>query len=320
MFILFLCAIITFSTVMQGMENNQFAEYQKACREIQKSFAYEKNNFCEMIYNKQLDPVKELERIEKEFDYHRNKLMEGSNTNLLHLKNFYNMDDIDWNHHMQTLALIKATIKKQINTDLPDVQQDNIIFGENKLFFANHLKKYGLDLKKICIKKNDIDNYALSHFISLQKKDRSFIIRCNTPEISISSICFNQLTSMQQRAILSIIANHMGNVDDIVLGYFSIIVENFGVVQKSEEYQKLSEEFQKCYAIERSKIAELFPCLKDYEVCQYIENLFYAALPSLIGIDRNIEHFQEICTIKNLWEKYKLLQDFVQKLECGVFI
>jgi hypothetical protein len=310
---LFLFIIATFSTVLQGMENDQIVEYSNYCRTVKGVFERDKNDFCAMVYKKHLDPVQELARVEQQFMYHKNKLIEERNANLLVLKNSHNISDTAWGEIMKSLEQIKVEVKSHINTVLPHAQHDDIISGENKLFFAKHLKKYDLDLEKICVKKRyAIGDELLSFmYITEDEIDNSLKVNVKVPEIAFS-VEFGKYTSMQQKAELSKIAWIIGNVGPInsALIYF---VERHSNKKCDFDTVQHSAIFQNFVKIEQYKMATLFSCFEDYETCQCIEAFNTTCLAPALTLDQNEERFQGICVLKSLWEKRKALQEFVQK-------
>ena len=300
------------STVLQGMERDQIVEYQSYCHTVKEVFERDKNDFCVMLYKKHLDPVQELARVEQHFVYHKNKLVKERNANLLCLKNYHNISDTSWEKIMKDLEQIKIEVKNHINTVLPHAQHDNILSGENKLFFAKHLKKYDLDIEKICIKKRDASGDSISAFVSVNKhqEDKSFSVSLNTPDIGINSRIFDRLTLAQQKANLSQLAWVMSNMCTINPIFLYLIAKKSN---KNCDIVEESKEFQRFLKTERHTIATIFPCLEDYEACQCMEDFKTACLSPVVTFDQNKECFQEICTLKNLWEKRKILQEFVQK-------
>lgn len=309
-----LLTIITFSLPLQGMESHEFTAYKNHCATIQTFLKHEKDEFFEMIYNKNLDPVQELTRINQQFAYYRDSLTKEKNASLLQLKNFHNINDEVWSEEMENLENIKKQVKNYINTKLPDAVHDPIISGENKIFFAKHLKKYDLNIEKICIKRKDARGDELSPFlvVATDEQSKTTTIHINKPEIVISAIQFNQIPSTHQKAALLKLAWVMGNVCPISSAFISFItkktdrVYNFDTLQKSKDYLSF-------LTLEQYKLSEILPCLEDSQACQYMEDLRSCSYLYPTSLKQNNEHFQQICIIKNLWEKRKLLEEFIQK-------
>jgi hypothetical protein len=313
-----LLTFITFSLALHGMkmnetELNEFTTYQNHCITIKTFLDHEKNDFFEMIYNKNLDPTQELMRINQQFSYYKDKLNNERSASLLQLKNLHNINDKVWSEGMQNLENIKATVKNHINTMLPDAMHDPIISGENKILFTKYLKKYGLDIKKIGIKKKDAPDDELKSFLGIinNEHDTTITVR-KKPKIVISSPLFKEMSPTQQKAILLRFAWIMGNICTINTAFLSFIINNtnkdydFNTLQNSEHY---------CFfaTLERQKLADIFPCLDDYQAGEFMENLRYSICSFPLNLEEQKENFQQICILKNLWEKRKILEELIQK-------
>lgn len=302
---------MTFSIInVHGMEN-----YYNQCLTIKQYLEYDKNEFCEMVYNKQLDPVQELTRIEQQFAYHKNKLNKERDASLLQLKSFHNISDTVWSEGMKNLECIKTDVKNHINMVLPDAMHDSIISGENKILFARHLKKYDLDIKKICIERRDASGDELESFLCVEEeKNNKFTVIFDKPVIRISSTQWSQMSPIHQKASLLQLAWLAGNMCTISSAFTSFIVENSNKGYSFDTIQS-SKDFRLFFELEHNKFVNNVLCLEDYESCQCIEDLRSVFINFYTEFDRHRENFQEICTIKNLWEKRKILEEFIQSIK-----
>jgi hypothetical protein len=305
--ILLLLSIITFSASLNGMEkeNSAITTYQERCQIIKRTLKTEKAEFFEMIYNKHLDPAQELARIERKFTFYEEKLEKEKEASLLQLKTFHNISDDDWQWCMKITNNMCSSIKNGINDNLPDAFHDPLIYDKNKIEFAAQLQKYGLNSQKINIKKGNKpnDRVTISLTTVINSTHYPIGVSITPPEIE-----FCEKKSKLPNGQLAISAWQFANVNCVEPGLLYAITKksnkccSIKTLRKSNEYILFTEL--------QEKHSEIIPSLDSYKICKSItkeRSNFYRA-----EVKNRDEHFQQLCAIKHLWKKRKILEKLLQ--------